>query len=127
MKITADQLARQLESACGASARTHEISALLAHTVDGKIPALICAPETPDQVAGVLRICNEAAATVIPWGGGTAMALGNPPRQVDLVLQLHRLDPVIHHHHANLTGTVQSGIRIRALQAGHRGEKQVSP
>ncbi len=127
MKITVDQLARQLESVCGAAAVRNELSALSAHTVDGKIPALICAPETPDQVAGVLRICNEAAATVIPWGGGTAMALGNPPRQADLVLQLHRLDRVIDHDQANLTVTVQTGITLNALQAVLAEQNQFVP
>jgi len=34
-------------------------------------------------VSAALRLCEEADATVSPWGGGTAMALGNPPRQVD--------------------------------------------
>jgi len=127
MKITTDQLARRLESVCGAAAVRNEMSALSAHIVDGKIPALICAPETPDQVADALRICNEAAAAVIPWGGSTAMSLGNPPRQVDLVLQLHRLDRVIDHDHANLTVTVQSGITLNALQSVMSQQNQLVP
>jgi len=127
MKITADQLARRLEAELGPSAVNQESSALSAHAVDGKLPELICIPETPDHVAAALRICSEANAALIPWGGGTAMTLGNPPRQADVVVQLHRLDRVLDHDHANLTVTAQSGITLSALQTALARENQFVP
>jgi len=127
MKVTADPLVRQLESELGADAVSAEPSALAAHAVDGKVPALICVPATPEQLAAVLRICREKEAAVIPWGGGTAMAIGNPPRRADVILKTHRLDRIIDHDHANLTVTVQSGRTLNALQAALAPQKQYAP
>jgi glycolate oxidase FAD binding subunit len=127
MKITADQLARQLASELGAAAVSAEPSALAAHGVDGKVPALIYTPATPEQLALALGICSEAEAAVIPWGGGTAMAIGNPPRRADVVLKTHQLNRIIDHDHANLTVTVQSGIALTTLQAALAPQKQFAP
>jgi glycolate oxidase FAD binding subunit len=127
MKITTEQLARQLESELGAAAVSAEPSALAAHAVDGKVPALICAPAAPEQLAVALRICSEAQTAVIPWGGGTAMAIGNPPRRADLVLSTTRMNRLIEHDDANLTAAVQSGITLDALQTALAPQKQFAP
>jgi len=127
MKITADQLTRQLESELGAAAVSAEPGALAAHAVDGKVPALVCAPAAPEQLAAALGICSEAEAAVIPWGGGTAMAIGNPPRRADVIVKTHQLDRIIDHDHANLTVTVQSGIALTTLQAALAPQKQFAP
>ena len=127
MKITTDRLARQLASALGAAAVSAEPSALAAHAVDGKVATLICAPSTPEQAAAALRICSELQAAVIPWGGGTAMAIGNSPSRADVILKTHQLDRIIDHDHANLTVTVQSGIALTTLQAALAPQKQFAP
>ena len=92
------------------------LSLLAGHNVDGREPALLCFPVNPEQVAAALRLCSEANATITPWGGGTAMAIGNPTRQVDIVIGLERLNLLVEHDQANLTATVQSGHRLAALQ-----------
>ena len=127
MKITADQLAHQLASELGAATSTNEPSALTAHAVDGTVPALICTPATPEQLAVALGICREAQAAIIPWGGGTAMAIGNPPQRADVILKTHQLNRIIDHDHANLTVTVQSGLTLHALQAVLAKQKQFAP
>jgi glycolate oxidase FAD binding subunit len=127
MKITSDQLARQLASELSAAAVSAEPGALAAHAVDGKVPALICAPATPEQVAAALRICSEAQTALIPWGGGTAMAIGNPPHRADLVLSTTRINRLIEHDDANLTATVQSGITLDTLQAALAKQMQFAP
>ena len=67
-----------------------------------------------------MRLCSEANATVAPWGGGTAMAIGNPPRQVDVVIGLERLNRLVEHDQANLTATVQSGHRLAVYKKSLR-------
>ena len=116
MQFSSDRLAQSLEGELGADAVTSELSSLAAYNVDGREPALLCFPASPEQVAAALRLCSEANATVTPWGGGTAMAIGNPPRQVDIVIGLERLNRLVEHDQANLTATVQSGHRLAALQ-----------
>ena len=127
MKVTHDQLARQLASVLGADAVTNEPSLLASHAVDGTPPAAICAPETAEQVAAALRICSEVEAAVTPWGGGTAIGIGNLPRHFDVVLGLNRLRRVVEHDDANLTLTVQSGISLLKLQESAANQKQFLP
>jgi glycolate oxidase FAD binding subunit len=116
MHFSSDRLAQLLEAELGADAITSDPSLLAAHNVDAKEPGLLCFPVNPEQVAAALRLCLEANVTITPWGAGTAMTIGNPPRQVDIVIGLERLNLLVEHDQANLTATVQSGHRLAALQ-----------
>jgi glycolate oxidase FAD binding subunit len=128
MKVDVEQLAKQLEIALGATAVTSDPSGSIAsYSIDGKQPKLVCRPESAEQIAAALRLCTEAEVAVIPWGGGTAMAIGNPPRQTDVVIDLRKLNRVIEHDHANLTATVQSGTTLSALQTLLAPQMQFAP
>jgi glycolate oxidase FAD binding subunit len=127
MKSTVDQLAQRLAAEVGVVAVVTEQSALASHIVDGMQPALVCSPSTSEQIAAALRICAEAEAAVIPWGGGTAMPIGNRPSALDVVIETSRLDRAIEHDDANLTATVQSGITLMALQEILARQKQFLP
>jgi glycolate oxidase FAD binding subunit len=94
------------------------------YAVDGKVPAFRCVPETPEQIGMLLRTCTEAGAAVVPWGGGTAMRLGNIPSRADVVVDLGRFDRVIEHDAANLTATGQAGVPLSTFQGAVRGERQ---
>jgi glycolate oxidase FAD binding subunit len=124
MKPSKDHLAQRLASELGSEAVTGELPALADHAVDGMEPALLCLPEAPDQIAAALRICSEAEAAVTPWGGGSAMAIGNPPRRIDVVIALQRLNRLLEHDHANLTATVQAGMAVTAVQESLAGQNQ---
>jgi glycolate oxidase FAD binding subunit len=87
----------------------------------------VVTPESNEQIGAALRHCSEARATVVPWGGGTAMTLGNPPRQVDVVMNLGHLNRVIEHDPANLTVSAQCGMTLTALQSALYPEKQFVP
>ena len=127
MKISHEQLAERLRAALGADALSAEPRELELHSVAGKLPALVCLPHSAEQIAAALRICAEAEASVVPWGGGTAMAIGNPPRRLDLVVSTIRMNRLIEHDHANLTVTVQSGITLGSLQTALVSQKQFAP
>ncbi|HLH21089.1 MAG TPA: FAD-binding oxidoreductase [Chloroflexota bacterium] len=88
-----------------------------AYRVDDLTPALVAAPGSAEEVVAVLALANEAGAAVIPWGGGTAMALGYPPRAADLALDLRRLSQVVAYEPADLTLAVQAGVSFAALDA----------
>jgi glycolate oxidase FAD binding subunit len=124
MALAGDALAQRLEGSLGAHAVNREASLLATHNVDGRQPALLCFPETSEQVAAAIRICSEADAAVTAWGGGTAMQIGNPPQRVDVVLGLSHLDRVVEHDDANLTTTVEAGISLSRVQQAVAGRKQ---
>jgi glycolate oxidase FAD binding subunit len=88
-----------------------------AYAVDGTRPAFAVAPDSQEAVAAVLAEANAAAAAVIPWGGGSRMGLGMPPERYDIALSLSRLARIVDHEPADLTLTVEAGVRLADLQA----------
>ncbi len=127
MKSTVDQLAQRLGAELGAAAVVAEQSALASHIVDGMRPALVCSPAAAEQIAAALRVCAEAEAAVIPWGGGTAMGIGNPPRRADVALTMGRINHLVEHDDANLTATVGAGMPLADMQEILAREKQFLP
>jgi len=127
VKIATEQLAQRLSASLGSNAINVEKSRLGEHAVDGVTPNLICTPATSEQLAVAVRICAEAEAAIAPWGGGTAMILGNAPHALDIVIKTTRLNQLIEHDPANLTVTVQCGVALNALQGAIAPEKQFLP
>jgi len=127
MKNSGDRLAQRLQAALGADTLSADPHELALHRVAGTVPAMVCLPHSAEQIAAALRICAESDASVVPWGGGTAMAIGNSPRRLDLIISTIRMNRLIDHDHANLTATVQSGISLARLQTGIHAQKQFAP
>jgi glycolate oxidase FAD binding subunit len=100
------------------------MASLDAYHVDGRPPWAVVAPGDIDQVAAVLALAHREALAVVPWGGGTTMAMGQPPERLDIVLSSLRLSRVLEHEPADLTATVQAGITMADLQRhlGSRGQ-----
>jgi glycolate oxidase FAD binding subunit len=127
MKLSINQIAEQLTSQLGADGVSIDPGLLSAYKVDGRVADLLCRPASAAEVSAALRICAEAQATVVPWGGGTAMALGNTLRRVDIVMDVKKLDRMMEHDPANLTATLQSGMTIGAAQSALAAHKQFIP
>ncbi|HEY6102097.1 MAG TPA: FAD-binding oxidoreductase [bacterium] len=125
MSVTVGDAATRLERELGAAWMNVEDPQLRAHAVDGLRPRVVCRPADADQIAAVLRICGEVNAAVTPWGGGTAIGLGNVPQRVDVVLRTDRLASLGEHDDANLTATVQTGMPLAALNAQLAARRQV--
>ncbi|PYU15731.1 MAG: hypothetical protein DMG37_04370 [Acidobacteria bacterium] len=85
-------------------------------SVSGVQPQLILEPATELQLAEALRLANEASLAVIPRGGGTKLAWGNPLSRADLILSTVRLNKILEHAWADLTVTVEAGCSIQTLQ-----------
>jgi glycolate oxidase FAD binding subunit len=85
------------------------------YEVDGLRPTAVALPESVDEVSAVMAAACEQRAAVVPWGGGTAMALGNLPRTYDVALVTRSLSRVLEYEPADLTLSVQAGITMTAL------------
>jgi glycolate oxidase FAD binding subunit len=92
--------------------------------VEGRTPDAAVFPGTVDEVAAVVQQAAAAGATIIPWGGGTAVAVGEPAARAGIVLGLRRLDRIIEHEPGDLTATAQAGLTVDALQAALRERGQ---
>lgn len=104
-----------LESALG-SQRVFPREEAASYAVDGVIPQAVAMPVTVEEVAEVMRLASREDAAVIPWGGGTAMSLGNIPRRYDIALCLSHLNEVVEYEPADLTATVQAGKTLADFQ-----------
>jgi len=78
---------------------------------------LILEPTNELQLASALRQANDSNLAVIPRGGATKLAWGNPPQRADLILSTARLNKILEHAASDLTVSVQAGCTIRELQA----------
>src|SRR5689334_1125351 len=87
-------------------------SALSTLAVDGKVPRRVEEPASLQEVADILKSAAEERLAVIPRGGGTKVGLGNVPRAADLILSTRGLSRVLDYTPADLTITVEAGMRL---------------
>ena len=88
------------------------------YATDGALPRLALRPAHRGDIAEIARWAGEEGLALCPWGGGVQMGLGNPPRRVDVALDLRRFDKILDYRPADLTATVEAGITLAALQRG---------
>src|ERR1700738_1217664 len=79
-------------------------------------PSLVVEPGSEQELAKVLKLANSAGLAVIPRGGGTKLEWGNRPERADVILSMSRLNRVIGHAWADLTGSAEAGCTIAKLQ-----------
>jgi glycolate oxidase FAD binding subunit len=95
--------------------------------VEGLAPKFVVRPADAQQLAAVLRVCGEAEAAVVPWGGGTAMSIGNVPRAVDVVVRTDALARTVDYDASNLTITIEAGATLGAIATTLVAERQFLP
>ena len=91
--------------------------AVESYAIDGFVPYAIAKPSSVEEVSQALAGAHRLGAAVVPWGGGTRMALGNVPAWYELALDLTGLRGDVVHRHEELTATVPAGWTLEALQA----------
>ena len=106
-----DDLAQELTPGPPVSATGMESLA-----IDGLTPHAVVKPSSVDEVSQALAAASRLHAAVVPWGGGTRMALGNIPAWYEVALDLTGLQGDVVHRHEELTATVPAGWTLDALQ-----------
>ncbi len=101
--------------------------ACAAYAVQGVVPGCVAAPGSLEELAATMRLAHEHSAAIVPWGGGTQQCLGQPPRQLDLVIRTTRLNQVLQHEPDDLTISVSAGITIGALNDYLGTHRQMLP
>jgi len=92
-----------------------------AHLVDwtgrfrGTTPAVV-RPGNADEVAAVLRACNEMKIAVVPQGGNTGLVGGSVPLHGELVVDFRRLDTIEPVDPRTGQVTAQAGVTLARLQ-----------
>ncbi len=94
----------------------HAREAAAEDTVDGVAPSFVVEPGSTEDISELMKLANDRNLAVAPRGGGTSMSLGNPPRELDLILGTTRMNAVVEHVPGDQVVRVQSGIRFGDLQ-----------
>ena len=103
---------------------------IAAYAFDGHVPKAVVVPASVQEIQDVLRFAAKEDLSVIPAGAGTKLGIGNLPQKIDIVLATTRLNCVVEYEPADLTVTVEAGIRLAALQsvlAEHRQYLALDP
>jgi glycolate oxidase FAD binding subunit len=102
-----------------------EPAALAAHAVDAVQPAAVVRPAGAEEAGRVLALCSAERLAVVVRGRGGSLALGNPPRRLDVVLELSRLAAVRDYVPEDMVATVEAGITLAALAAHLAPQRQM--
>ncbi|WP_243387525.1 glycolate oxidase subunit GlcD [Bacillus kexueae] len=95
-------------------------AALLAYSYDAtpnyqSLPDAVVSPRNKEEVAKILKLCNEHNIPVIPRGSGTNLCAGTCPVEGGVVLLFHHMNQIIEIDEENLTATVQPGVITQDL------------
>ena len=81
-------------------------------SIDGVSPREAIEPASAEEMAAALASASTRRASVVIYGGGTKLGWGRTPESVDIGVSTGRLNALVAHEHADLTATVQAGMRL---------------
>lgn len=117
MPVSSAALHAELADIAGRGHLLADGSALARYAVDGVVPGALIRPGGVEQVSRILAVCASEGLAVAPRGSGSSVALGNPPRRLDLVLDLSRLRSVPEYVPEDMVATVEAGAPLETLAA----------
>lgn len=80
------------------------------------MPQIVVLPGTPDEVAAVLKLCNDYVIPVTPRGGGTGLSGGALPVKGGVVVAIKRFNRILEIDELNLQATVEPGVITEVFQ-----------
>lgn len=84
--------------------------------IDCIAPKLVLTPTTVEQIAQIMTWASASGAHIVPRGHASKISWGNPPTNVDIILETGRLQRVIEHAAGDMTATVEAGCTIADFQ-----------
>lgn len=87
------------------------------YSVDGVLPKVVAKPNSVDSLKCLISSACENRWGVIPFGGGTAMHIGYAPLKFDIAINMANLQSIVEFEPADLTITVESGMRMCSLHS----------
>ena len=87
------------------------------------MPEAVVEALTTEEIAAVMKLCNENHIPVTPRGAGTGLVGGAVPIQGGVLLVTTRMNKILSYDEDNFTVTVQPGVLLQTLaeDAGTRG------
>src|SRR5260370_39603821 len=112
---TTVSLIDRLQAIVGPGALLHSPEELLVYECDGYTiektkPDVVVFPTSTEQVAGVVRLCNEVNVPFLPRGAGTSLAGGCLPVGGGVVISLARMKRILEVDYRNRYAVVEPGV-----------------
>lgn len=101
----------------GASNVVDDPAKVAAYAVDGITPSVALRPGSSEEVVAAVKLAASEKLAIIPTGARTKLAMGLPPAQYDLALDMTRLDKVHAYDPGDLTLGVEPGVPLSKLAA----------
>lgn len=89
----------------------------VADALDGVTPAWVLTPPDADALGRVVATACGSGRALVASGRGRHLEMAAPPRALDALVCLERLDRVVAHEPADMTVTVQAGCTLAALDS----------
>ena len=112
-----NQIRSELDKIVGQEFVKSDSDALREYAVDGILPQAVVLPKDIRQVSEVVNYALKHNLAIVPRGGGSKIAFGNPPRRLDLVVCTARMNHMKDVDVANLTITAEAGVKFLDVQA----------
>ena len=96
------------------------------YVVEGRTPEAAVFPGSLDELRAIVGLAADDDIPLVPWGGGTAAAVGTPtaPVRSGIVLGLARLNRLVEYEPGDLTATAEAGMTVTAFQTALRARGQ---
>lgn len=88
---------------------------MASYIVDGVTPQQVLRPDSTSQLSEMLADCHASGESVIPWGGGTRIHVGNVPTRYTTALDLRGIAPGIEHEPGDLTLVTGGSANVAEL------------
>ena len=125
--MAADLFWRRLGEMVGEEHLSFDAGRLLDGRWDDPLPNAIVRPANRKQAREVVLLAHSGRRTVAPAGGCSKQRFGGVPRRIDFLLSLDRLNRITDYQAADLTVTVEAGVRMADLAATLQGQGQMLP
>jgi glycolate oxidase FAD binding subunit len=93
--------------------------------VEGVEPSFVVEPGSIEETSELMKLAGREGLAVAPRGGGTKIHVGDPPRELDLIVSTARLDEIIEYVPGDQVVRVQTGIKLEDLQEHLSGSDQM--
>ena len=80
------------------------------------MPQIVVTPDSAEDVAAILKLCNEHVIPVTPRGGGTGLSGGALPVKGGVVIAMKRFNKILEIDELNLQATVEPGVITEVFQ-----------
>ncbi len=86
------------------------------------LPDLVLKPKTPEEIAGILKLCTAHKIPVTPSGARTGLSGGALPVKGGINLSLERMNNIIEIDERNLQATVEPGVINQVFHNACKGK-----